>query len=48
MTENVVEILLVEDNPNDAEKFMELHRLHWPEWEGECEIRLMYAENEHP
>jgi hypothetical protein len=20
-------------------KFMELHRLHWPEWDGECELR---------
>jgi hypothetical protein len=20
-------------------KFMELHRRHWPEWEGECELR---------
>jgi hypothetical protein len=22
-----------------ARLFMELHRRHWPEWEGECEIR---------
>jgi hypothetical protein len=22
-----------------ARIFMELHRRHWPEWEGECEIR---------
>lgn len=20
-------------------KFMELHRRHWPEWQGECELR---------
>lgn len=20
-------------------RFMELHRTHWPEWEGECELR---------
>lgn len=20
-------------------KFMELHRRHWPEWDGECELR---------
>ena len=23
-------------------KFMEVHRLHWPGWEGETEIRPMY------
>lgn len=22
-----------------ATKFMELHRIHWPEFEGECELR---------
>jgi hypothetical protein len=22
-----------------ARQFMELHRLHWPEFEGECEVR---------
>ncbi len=22
-----------------GERFMELHRVHWPEFEGECEIR---------
>ena len=26
----------------------ELHRKHWPAWEGETEIRLMYEDNEHP
>jgi hypothetical protein len=23
-------------------RFMELHRKHWPEWEGECEVRQMF------
>jgi hypothetical protein len=23
-------------------RFMELHRQHWPSWEGECEIRQMF------
>lgn len=32
----------------EAVKFMELHRVHWPEWEGETEIRLMYDEGEGP
>jgi hypothetical protein len=24
-----------------AKQFMELHIQHWPEWEGECEVREM-------
>ncbi|MGH7650667.1 MAG: YciI family protein [Gemmatimonadaceae bacterium] len=31
-----------EEAIDEAQKFMELHRLHWPAWEGEVEIRLMY------
>jgi hypothetical protein len=31
-----------------AVKFMELHRLHWPGWEGETEIRQMCAAEEGP
>jgi hypothetical protein len=23
-------------------RFMEIHRIHWPEWEGETELRQMY------
>ena len=25
------------------ESFMELHRKHWPEWEGVCEMRPMFG-----
>ncbi|MES1198870.1 MAG: YciI family protein [Pseudomonadota bacterium] len=25
-------------------RFMELHREHWPEWEGETEVRQMWEE----
>lgn len=32
----------------EARKFMELHRLHWPGWEGETEVRQMYEGGEHP
>ena len=32
----------------EARKFMELHRRLWPGWSGECEVRLMYGDNEHP
>ena len=24
-----------------AKEFMDLHIQHWPEWEGECEVREM-------
>ena len=24
-----------------AREFMELHRLHWPAFEGECEVRQL-------
>jgi hypothetical protein len=27
-----------------AREFMELHRVHWPEFEGECELRPLEAE----
>jgi hypothetical protein len=26
-----------------AQAFMELHREHWPEWEGVCEMRPMFG-----
>jgi hypothetical protein len=32
----------------EARKFMELHRKLWPAWDGDCEVRLMYEDNEHP
>ena len=31
-----------------ATEFMELHRRHWPEFEGECEVRPMFAPGEGP
>ena len=37
-----------EEAIEEARKFMELHRQHWPGWDGECEIRLMYEDGEHP
>jgi hypothetical protein len=35
-----------EEALEECRKFMELHRLHWPEWEGEVEIRLMYEQED--
>ncbi len=31
-----------------AVRFMELHKKHWPGWEGETEIREMYGPNDFP
>ena len=31
-----------------AKVFMDLHRKHWPGWEGETEIRQMYGPGEMP
>ena len=30
----------------EARRFMELHLAHWPAWEGETEIRLMYEQED--
>jgi hypothetical protein len=35
-----------EEALEEARTFMELHGVHWPNWEGETEIRLMYEEND--
>jgi hypothetical protein len=31
-----------------AQEFMELHRKHWPEFEGEAEVRLMFEPGKGP
>jgi hypothetical protein len=31
-----------------AQGFMRLAREHWPEWEGECEIRQMFGPDDFP
>jgi len=35
-----------EEALEEARRFTELHRVHWPNWEGEIEIRLMYEEED--
>ena len=30
----------------EGRRFMELHRVHWPNWQGEVEIRQMYEEED--
>jgi hypothetical protein len=35
----MVEVASRDEAMKVARDFMELHRLHWPEFEGECEVR---------
>lgn len=35
----LVEVKSREEALEVARQFMELHRVHWPEFEGECEVR---------
>jgi len=35
-----------EEALEEVRKFMELHHAHWPNWQGEVEIRPMYEEED--
>lgn len=37
-----------EEAVQSAVRFMELHKQHWPGWEGETEVRRMYEPGEFP
>ena len=37
----LVEVASREEAMKVARDFMELHRVHWPEFEGECEVRQL-------
>ena len=37
-----------EEAVQSAVHFMELHKKHWPGWEGETEVRQMYGQGEMP
>jgi hypothetical protein len=37
-----------EEAIESAVRFMELHKQHWPGWEGETEVRQMYEPGEFP
>lgn len=39
----VFEFATREEALASAHAFMELHREHWPEWEGVCEMRPMFG-----
>jgi hypothetical protein len=37
-----------EEAVQSAVRFMELHKKHWPGWEGETEVRQMYGPDDFP
>jgi len=37
-----------EEAVQSAVRFMELHKKHWPGWEGETEVRQMFGPDEMP
>jgi hypothetical protein len=37
----LVEVASKEEAMKTARQFMELHRVHWPAFEGECEVRQL-------
>lgn len=38
----VLQVKSKEEAIEETRRFMELHRKHWPEWEGETEIRQIF------
>jgi hypothetical protein len=42
------ELKSMEEAIKEAVQFMELHRKHWPGWEGETEIRQMFGPGDFP
>jgi hypothetical protein len=44
----VLEVKSKEEAMEWTQRFMDLHTRHWPQWEGEAEIRQMYGPGEGP
>ena len=43
---SILNVASREEALQEARTFLELHRVHWPGWEGEIEIRRMYEEED--
>ena len=43
---SILNVASREEALEEARRFTELHRVHWPTWEGEIEIRQMYEEED--
>ncbi len=44
----IFELPSKEEAIKNAVQFMELHKQHWPGWEGETEVRQMYGPDDFP
>jgi hypothetical protein len=44
----IFELKSKEEAMEGAKNFMELHRQHWPGWEGETEVRQILGPNDFP
>jgi hypothetical protein len=42
----ILNVASKEEALEEARAFMELHRVHWPDWEGQIEIREMYEQDD--
>jgi hypothetical protein len=42
----IINVASREEALAEARTFMELHRVHWPKWEGQIEIRQMYEQED--
>lgn len=43
---SILNVASKEEALDEGRKFMELHRVHWPSWEGQLEIRPMFEEED--
>lgn len=43
---SIINVASREEALEEGRNFMELHRVHWPKWEGEIEIREMYEQED--
>jgi len=42
----IINVASKEEALAEARTFMELHRVHWPTWQGQIEIRRMYEQED--
>lgn len=43
---SIINVASREEAMEQARTFMELHRVHWPSWQGEIEIRQLYEQED--
>ena len=43
---SIINVASREEAIEEVRQFSELHRIHWPKWEGEIELRQMYEQED--